>query len=200
MEGPGCAIKYVTMADIQSFLIPTYGTEGSQYTNDPDDPGGPTKWGITLGLLKTLKYDKLNDGIIDERDVKALTMEDVEIVIKKDGSWPSNAAYLHAGVAFHIPDWKWTSGNVGKKCLSAIANSHIPNFFITIGSLDLLTQMIYAQTFCLMKANFFRTLANIRPKSRKFIGWWSKSTQMGYHNLSGVYAPHSKFKVKYKLW
>jgi len=36
---------------------------GSAYTNDPDDPGGPTKYGITLGLLKEIQPDATVDTV-----------------------------------------------------------------------------------------------------------------------------------------
>lgn len=47
--------------------------EGSQYTNRPNDKGGPTKYGITLATLKRLKLDIDANGIIDAEDVKKIT-------------------------------------------------------------------------------------------------------------------------------
>ncbi|GAA0293222.1 holin-associated N-acetylmuramidase [Rhodovulum strictum] len=46
------------------------------FVNDPDDPGGATKYGVTLGTLKSLGIDKTGDGRITEADVRALTRED----------------------------------------------------------------------------------------------------------------------------
>ena len=55
--------------------------EGSQFTNDPADPGGATKFGVTLYSLKesgmhdldgTLFADVNHDGRIDINDIKAL--------------------------------------------------------------------------------------------------------------------------------
>ena len=45
------------------------------YVNDPDDPGGPTKYGVTLGTMVRLGMDLSGDGRIDARDVKRLTPE-----------------------------------------------------------------------------------------------------------------------------
>ena len=45
------------------------------YVNDPDDPGGPTKYGVTLGTMVRLGMDLNGDGRIDARDVKRLTPE-----------------------------------------------------------------------------------------------------------------------------
>ncbi|MFD1341862.1 holin-associated N-acetylmuramidase [Litorisediminicola beolgyonensis] len=43
------------------------------YVNDPDDPGGATNFGVTLGTLARLGRDLDGDGRVTERDVKLLT-------------------------------------------------------------------------------------------------------------------------------
>ena len=43
------------------------------YVNDPDDPGGATRHGVTLGTMKGLGLDLTGDGKVDAADVKALT-------------------------------------------------------------------------------------------------------------------------------
>ncbi|WP_158964019.1 holin-associated N-acetylmuramidase [Chachezhania sediminis] len=45
------------------------------YVNDPDDPGGATKYGVTLGTLQRLKLDLTGDGAVTTADVKRLTRE-----------------------------------------------------------------------------------------------------------------------------
>jgi len=60
------------------------------YVNHPNDPGGPTNMGVTLGSAKAYHLDINRDGIIDEEDIKALSLEDV-IKVYKDKYW--DAAY-----------------------------------------------------------------------------------------------------------
>ncbi|MBV1866310.1 MAG: N-acetylmuramidase [Marinosulfonomonas sp.] len=43
------------------------------YVDDPSDPGGPTKYGVTLGTLRRLKLDLTRDQKIDRDDVLAMT-------------------------------------------------------------------------------------------------------------------------------
>ncbi|MFZ1727903.1 MAG: holin-associated N-acetylmuramidase, partial [Albidovulum sp.] len=43
------------------------------YVNDPDDPGGATKYGVTLPTMRRLGLDLTGDGRISSADVKALT-------------------------------------------------------------------------------------------------------------------------------
>lgn len=43
------------------------------YVNDPDDPGGATKYGVTIHTMRRLGLDLDGDGDIDSDDVRVLT-------------------------------------------------------------------------------------------------------------------------------
>lgn len=43
------------------------------YVNDPDDPGGATKYGVTVHTMRRLGLDLNDDGRIDAVDVQVLT-------------------------------------------------------------------------------------------------------------------------------
>ena len=58
------------------------GREGG-YVNDPDDPGGATKFGVTLATLVRLGRDNNGDGRVNDSDVRALTKDQaVEIFLQ----------------------------------------------------------------------------------------------------------------------
>ncbi len=42
------------------------------WSNHPQDPGGLTRWGITIKLLKALRLDFNGDGVVDGRDLAAM--------------------------------------------------------------------------------------------------------------------------------
>ncbi len=47
------------------------------YVDDPDDPGGPTKWGVTIHTMRTLMLDLDGDGDVDGEDVRCLLTSDL---------------------------------------------------------------------------------------------------------------------------
>ncbi len=56
--------------------------EGS-FVNDPADPGGATKYGVTIGTLRTLGLDMTGDGQVTVEDVKALTRADAVRIFRE---------------------------------------------------------------------------------------------------------------------
>ena len=45
------------------------------FVNDPDDPGGATKYGVTIHTMRRLGLDLTGDGQVSEADVRALSRE-----------------------------------------------------------------------------------------------------------------------------
>ena len=45
------------------------------YVNHPNDPGGATKYGISLRWLRDQGMDINDDGVVDEKDIRALTRD-----------------------------------------------------------------------------------------------------------------------------
>lgn len=54
------------------------------FVDDPDDPGGATNFGVTIGTMKALKLDINLDGRVDVKDVKLLTVEQAVEIFKKN--------------------------------------------------------------------------------------------------------------------
>ncbi|WP_147125117.1 holin-associated N-acetylmuramidase [Shimia ponticola] len=58
-----------TVKDIATEIV---AREGG-YVNDPDDPGGATKYGVTIHTMRRLGLDLTGDGTVSSDDVKRLT-------------------------------------------------------------------------------------------------------------------------------
>ncbi|HET9067243.1 MAG TPA: holin-associated N-acetylmuramidase [Amaricoccus sp.] len=76
------------MHSVESIAAEIVRREGG-FVNDPDDPGGATKHGVTLGTLRGLGADLNGDRRIDVADVKALT--------------PEKAAEIYVRHYYHAP-------------------------------------------------------------------------------------------------
>ena len=82
---------------------------GETYTNDPRDPGGPTKYGVALNYNRGSIPDKDGDGDVDARDVQLLEEADA-LVIYRDRYWrpgkcdalPDALALAHADTLYNI--------------------------------------------------------------------------------------------------
>jgi lysozyme family protein len=53
------------------------------YVNDPDDPGGATKYGVTIHTMRRLGLDLTGDGTITPQDVKKLSRAQAEEIFVK---------------------------------------------------------------------------------------------------------------------
>src|SRR5918997_652831 len=60
------------MHSVESIAADIVRREGG-FVNDPDDPGGATKHGVTIHTMKRLGIDLTGDGKVDEADVRALS-------------------------------------------------------------------------------------------------------------------------------
>lgn len=81
---------------------------GAKYTNDPRDPGGPTKYGVALRYNLDVIPDKDGDGDIDAADVQLLDEADA-LTIYRDRYWtpagcyklPDALAFLYADIVYN---------------------------------------------------------------------------------------------------
>ena len=104
------------MADVRKLAPFILKWEGG-FVNDPDDLGGATNMGVTIGTWKSCGYDKDGDGDIDVDDLHLLTREDVVNRVLKPHYWDRWKADLiqDQSVANILVDWVWASGAHGIK-------------------------------------------------------------------------------------
>ena len=60
------------MQSVTDIAMEIVAREGG-YVNDPDDPGGATKYGVTIHTMRRLGLDLTGDGQVDDADVQVLT-------------------------------------------------------------------------------------------------------------------------------
>jgi len=64
-------VETLSIDEIASAIIKREGG----FVDDPDDPGGATNFGVTIGTMKSLGIDLNADGVVDKADVKLLTFD-----------------------------------------------------------------------------------------------------------------------------
>lgn len=100
------------MADIKQ-LNPIIRKWEGGYINDPTDKGGATNMGVTIATWKRVGYDKDHDGDIDSTDIKLLSPDDFNYVLKSYwNTWKADQI-VNQKIANILVDWVWGSGKWG---------------------------------------------------------------------------------------
>lgn len=158
----------------------TLGHEGG-YVDDPDDPGGATKYGVSLRFLRQKNIDIDGDGDIDSDDIIAITPEHAK-EIYHDKFWvryryeeiyvddiackifdlavnvgPRAAAKIVQRAVNVCGGDLAVDGNLGSKSFAAINCIYAP---------ALLAQLRQ------QAADFYRDLVDRRPTLEKYLKGW----------------------------
>jgi len=146
--------------------------------NDPDDPGGATKHGVTIHTMRRLGMDLNGDGIVDTVDVKGLTPEKAaEIYLRHYFREPKIDLLpppLHASVF----DMQVNAGNNAIRILQRLMSC----FGIAIkddGAIGPFTARAVARAmeiapnhlvdaYGIARRNYYYALGDARPASRKY--------------------------------
>jgi len=92
------------------------------YVNDPDDPGGATKFGVTLGTMRRLGLDLDGSGRIDSRDVRALSAAQAEEIFIEHYFRRPGIARLPAPLQPSVFDMYVNAGRNAVKILQRLLN------------------------------------------------------------------------------
>lgn len=148
------------------------------FVNDPDDPGGATNHGVTIGTLRRLGIDVNRDSRIDVADVKALTRaQAVEIYLEHYFRRPGIAALPEVLQASVFDMYVNAGGNAVKILQRLLTDMGFPcDPDGAIGPQTIrAAQMAYeaapshlADAYGIARRNYYYALADSRPASRKF--------------------------------
>lgn len=94
-----------------AFTVMRPDTEGgARFSNDPRDPGGATKYGVSLKHCRDQIGDLDHDGDIDADDVLMLTEADALRIFGKGYFTPMHGDELPAPIALMAVDFAYNSG------------------------------------------------------------------------------------------
>jgi len=165
------------MPDIEEITEDIIRREGG-YVNDPDDPGGATNFGVTLGTMKRLGLDITGDGQINSKDVKALTKTQAAEIFKKQYFDAPKIGMLPAPLQPSVYDMYVNAGSNAVKILQRLLGEFE---FETLadGAIGPNTARMAALTFAeapdflvdaygIARRNYYYGLGDTRPNLRKF--------------------------------
>ena len=172
------------MADVNKLAPFILKWEGG-FVNDPDDLGGATNMGVTIGAWKSCGYDKDGDGDIDVDDLHLLTREDVVNRVLKPYYWDRWKAdsIQDQSVANILVDWVWASGAHGIKIPQDLVGV-IPDGIVGPKTLEAINRQKPRELFDQIKIARFDFIENIcrqRPTNNKFKrGWMNRINDIAY--------------------
>lgn len=163
--------------DVRQIAQEIVAREGG-YVNDPDDPGGATKFGVTLQTLRGLGLDLTGDGTVDIRDIKGLSQaQAIDIFIKHYFEAPG-LAQLPEALQASVFDMYVNAGGHAVTLLQRLLCDMGQRVAVdgaigqeTVQAADaaaLLAPDHLADAYGIARRNYYFRLADGRPALRKF--------------------------------
>lgn len=173
------------MADFKRYFKQLMLHEGG-FVDDPDDKGGATKFGVTLGTWIQQGRDKDCDGDIDVDDLKLIDLDDA-YVIAKINYWDKLKAdgIYNQSIAEFIFDWGYNSGykTAAKKVQETVGVT--VDGIIGSQTLKAINDADQEDLFYQLKAKreaFFRSIVANNPSQKKFLkGWLNRNNSFIFH-------------------
>lgn len=160
------------------------------WSNDPDDPGGPTIYGWSLRTAKTVgdldgdgyaEFDLDHDGNVDIHDLRGMTPEEA-VQLYKRIKWDAYPySRLEASVAIKVFDISINTGEhrghmLLQRALRSTSDQRVLEDGIigskTLSAIKGCYQPALLAAYRSECAGFYRTLAAQNPKSRKYLNGW----------------------------
>jgi len=148
------------------------------FVNDPDDPGGATKYGVTLATMRRLGLDLTGDGKITAEDVRRLNPAQAEKIVVEHYYRRPGIGALPEALQASVFDMYVNAGANAIKVLQRLLSDM--GFDCAVdGAVGPQTvraaQMAFeaapghlADAYAIARRNYYYSLADARPASRKF--------------------------------
>ncbi len=148
------------------------------YVNDPDDPGGATNFGVTIGTMARLGLDLDGDGRVTPEDVKRLTKAQAKQIFIQHYFHRPRIAALPNVIQASVFDMYVNAGANAAKILQRLLNDMGQRVDVdgVIGPQTIeATQIAHASApehladaYGIARRNYYYALADRRPASRKY--------------------------------
>ena len=165
------------MTSVQQIAQEIIAREGG-YVNDPDDPGGATKFGVTIHTMRRLGLDLDGDGDVDARDVQRLTRDQAEEIFLKHYFFGPKIDQLPQSLRATVFDMFVNAGGNAIRILQRLLNDMGyavqvdgalgPQSIGAAKSAERTASDHLADAYGIARRNYYYALADRRPASRKY--------------------------------
>jgi lysozyme family protein len=148
------------------------------YVNDPDDPGGATKYGVTLGTMRRLGLDLDRDGRVTAADVQRLTRAQAADIFMEHYYIRTRVAELPEVLRASVYDMYVNAGAGAVRILQrlirdmrievAVDGVIGPETIAAARKAVAAAPARIADAYGIARRNYYYALADARPASRKF--------------------------------
>lgn len=185
------------------------------YVNDPDDPGGATKYGVTIHTLRRLGMDLDHDGDVDMKDVRQLSRAQAEEIFMKHYFYNPRIVHLPAELQASVFDMYVNAGanavKILQRLLREMGHAVVVDGIIgpkTAGAAELMVRDApehAVDAYGIARRNYYFRLADMRPSSRKYArarrggkgGWIKRAEEF----ISPKYhLTDAQFRERTALW
>lgn len=179
------------------------------FVNDPDDPGGPTKYGVTLATLRGAGIDNTGDGRVDISDVAALRSDQAVSLFVERYFLRPHLDLLPEALQPGVFDMYVNAGSTAVKILQRLLNSpQVPVLDDGVIGAKTIAAVraaacargaeALARDYAMARRDYYYALAGARPSSRKYVrrrdggkaGWILRAEQFLPQNLWLTEAEH----------
>ncbi len=148
------------------------------YVNDPDDPGGATKHGVTLKTLQQLGVDLTGDGRVSGADLRRLTPEKAAEIYVRHFFDETGIGGLPEAVQPSVFDMYVNAGANAVRILQRLLNQMGHGLAVdgavgpkTCAAAEAAARVdpgLFADAYGIARRNYYYALADARPASRKY--------------------------------
>ncbi|MCA0044571.1 holin-associated N-acetylmuramidase [Celeribacter litoreus] len=165
------------MQTVQQIATEIVAREGG-YVNDPDDPGGATNYGVTIGTLSRLGIDLDGDGQVTATDLKRLSRTQARDIFIEHYFQHPRIDELPPVLQPSVFDMYVNAGSNAVRILQRLLNDMGQRIAIdgmigpqTIDAAQIaqsLAPEYLADAYGIARRNYYYALADRRPSSRKY--------------------------------
>ena len=164
------------MLSVDEIIADTIRREG-KFVNDPDDPGGATNYGVTIGTMKRLGVDIDGDGDVDIDDVRKLSIGKAASIYKAHYFQKPNIHMLPDALQASVFDMYVNAGSNAVEILQELLldmgfdlklDGGIGPQTARISYAALKEDPDLADAYGIARRDYYLELADRRPRSRKY--------------------------------